>query len=239
MKKQLIATFCAATFVVASSFTLVTDCSGFEQFTKGAQFTMTNYDGKGKVTSTVNSTCENVTVSGDKTIADITAVMNDGEGKQTNSSSYTLTCAGASYYMDMKGIASSIAGSQAKGMELAIDGDMLDYPSGMTAGQSLPSGKVIIKASKDGSLVSTTTVNIKDRKCEKTEDKTTTAGTWSCYKITYVVEGSIDMGVLKMPIPARNVTEWFSFKVGQVRSEYFRGEKLESYSELTKFTKPQ
>jgi hypothetical protein len=34
------------------------------------------------------------------------------------------------------------------------------------------------------------------------------------------------------------VVEWFSFKVGTVRSESYRNEKLEGYSELTAFKKP-
>ncbi len=184
----------AAIVITASSF-VANDCAMFEQFTTGTQYTTTNYDAKGKVSSTVECTTQKVTAEGEKTTAEIAAISKDKDGKQTSSANYTITCTPTSYLMDLKGMAVAAAGSnpQAKDMDLTIEGDMLDYPTTIAEGQTLPNGQVIMKMSKDGSVMSTTTIKIHDRKCEKKESKTTAAGTWDCYKITYITDGVMNM----------------------------------------------
>ncbi|HTF05990.1 MAG TPA: hypothetical protein VK826_18300 [Bacteroidia bacterium] len=239
MKKHVIIACAAIALISGSSFRLLTDCSTFEQFTKGATFTTTNYNSDSKPQSSVEGTVREVTATGDKTIANVDVIMKDGTGKETGTATYDLTCSGGSYMMDMKAFATQQAAhSGAKDMTMSIEGDMMEYPAGMTAGQVLPNGSVTMTMSKDNSVVSTTTIIIKDRKCEKVESKTTPAGTWECYKITYTVDGTMKMGTISMPIPARTATEWFSFKVGSVRTESYKKGKLESYSELTAFKKP-
>jgi hypothetical protein len=231
--------------LTASSFTLTNDCSNYEQFTKGTKYTTSMYDGKGKLNSTVNCTTDAVTVSADKTVADISVIMNDGEGKQSGTAAYQLTCTGTSYMMDLKGIAAAAAvtDSRAKGMDMQFEGDMLDYPAVMVAGQSLTGGNIIMKMMMNGMVMSTTTVTIKDRKVEKIEDKTTSAGTWSCYKITYTTSGVTKMNFMgkssETQIEPEQHTEWFSFKVGPVRTENYKNGALEGYTELTAFTKGQ
>lgn len=244
MKKVHILATSAMLLFLASSFTLTNDCSTFEQFTKGTKYTTSNYDGKGKLTSTVNCTCDAVTTSADKTVADISVIMNDGDGKQSGTANYQLTCTGTSYLMDLKGVAAAAAGtdSRMKGMDMQFEGDMLDYPSVMVAGQSLTGGNIVMKMMMSGMALSTTTITISDRKCEKLESKTTSAGTWSCYKITYTTGGKTKMNfgnnTSETVIEPRQCTEWFSFKVGSVRTETYKSGALEHYSELTAFTKP-
>lgn len=241
VKGKFIHAICALVTVVAASSFIATDCSTFEQFTQGAQYTTSCYDGNGKLTATIDCTCDAVTASGDKTTAEISAIMKDGEGKANDTTKYSMICAGGSYKMDLNAVAGAAASSnpQTKGMEMVIEGDMLEYPSGMTAGQSLPGGDVVMKMSKDGRASGTLITHIKNRKCEMVESKTTSAGTWECYKISYTIDGVMDLGMMKIPMAPRNCVEWFSYKVGPVRTESYSGGKMDGYTELTKFMKPQ
>jgi hypothetical protein len=241
MKKHILIASAAVVLIAGSSFTVLTDCGTFEQFNKGATFTTTNYDAKGKAMSSVEGSVKDVTITGDKTIANIDAVMKDGKGEQTGTSNYDLTCTDGKYMMDLKSMATQQANANGAGkdMEMTIEGDMLEYPAGMTAGQTLPGGKLVMTMQGKGSpMKSVTTIIIKDRKCEAVESKTTPAGTWQCYKITSTQEVTTRVGTMSMPVAPRTSTEWFSFKVGAVRSESYKDGKLEGYSELTAFKKP-
>ena len=152
-------------------------------------------------------------------------------------SSYTITCKGGSYTMDLRSLITPEMKTAARGMEMKLEGDVLEYPSSMKAGDSLKGGEMRMMMSSGNMLFSTTTIIIKNRKCEKVETKTTPAGTWECYKITSTQEFSMKsmMGVTQLP--PRTATEWFSYKVGPVRTESYKDGKLESYSELTAFKK--
>jgi hypothetical protein len=241
MKKHILIASAAVVLIAGSSFTVLTDCSTFEQFNKGVTYTTTSYDAKGKAISLVECNVKEVITTGDKTVATIDVVMKDGKGEQTGTSTYDLTCSGSTYMMDLKSMATQQANATGAGkdMEMTIEGDMLEYPADMIAGQSLPGGKLTMTMQGKGSPMKTvTTIVIKDRKCEAVESKTTPAGTWQCYKITSTQEVTTRMGTITMPIGPRTSTEWFSFKVGAVRSESYKDGKLEGYSELTAFKKP-
>lgn len=240
MKKHITIALALVTIVVASSFTVFVDCTSFEQFTQGTTWTMSNYDGKGKLSSRVDCNTTKVTTGLDAITADVSAKFFDGKGKENGSSDYTLTCSGGDYEMDMRNfVTPEMKKGAGKDMEIKIEGDMLEYPSTMKAGDALPNGtmKVMI-VTKDGQVTSTTNILIKDRKCEAVENKTTPAGTWECYKITYTMEMSIATAMMTIPMKPRTATEWFSFKVGSVRSESYKNGEMESYSELTAFKKP-
>jgi hypothetical protein len=229
-------------FLIAAaiSFSFVSDsgCGDFEQFHSGTVFTMTSYNGKGKVTSVTTSTVKNITNKADGLDADIHANMVDEKQKQLADMDYTLSCAGGEYRMDMKSFAGAAGSPASKDITMTFEGNTLDYPKTMTAGQTLKDGQVVIKSFSNGSLVNTTTVKIYNRKVEALESKTTPAGTWECYKISYTTDISMEIGGMKMPIKPRQSTEWFSFKVGTVRTETYKGDGLEGYSELTSLKKP-
>lgn len=238
MKNHLLIAASAITILLASSF-VANDCTTFEQFNQGVTYTMTNYSEKGKVESTVDGKVSKVATTPESTKATIDVVMKDGKGKDLGTGSYELTCAGGAYKMDMKSFVSPQQKEAYKDMDMKIEGDMLDYPSNISAGMALSGGTMTMVVTNNGTEINNTTVVIKDRKCEAVENRTTPAGTWECYKISYTEEITMKMGAMTMPVKPRTVTEWFSFKVGAVRTETYKNGKLEGYSELTKFTKPQ
>lgn len=199
---------------------------------------MTNYSASGKVESTVDGKVSKVVSGVESTTATVDVLMKDGKGKETGNGSYELTCKGNTYSMDMKNFITPQQKEAYKGMDIKIEGDLLEYPSGMTAGMALPNGTMKMIVTDKGNEVNNTTINIHDRKCVAIENRTTSAGTWECYKITYTMDMIMKVGGMTMPIKPRTSTEWFSFKVGSVRSESYKNDKLEGYSELTAFKKP-
>lgn len=238
MKKTTLLALSAIVLIGASSF-VITDCTTFEQFTQDATWTMSNYDAKGKLDSRVDCKVTKVTTGLDAITADVSASFFDGKGKENGSSDYTLTCEDGNYAMDMRNFVTPDMKKSGKDMEIKIEGDMLEYPSDMKAGDALPNGTMkIMVLSKEQQVASTTNVLIKDRKCEAVEKKTTPAGTWDCYKITYTAEMSMTAAGMTIPMKPRTTTEWFSFKVGAVRTESYKNGNLEMYSELTAFKKP-
>jgi hypothetical protein len=239
MKKT---TFILSLITAAIGFSFAGDnaCGNFEQFNKGTVWAMSNYSDKGKLQSVVTCTVKEVTKTTTLTKADIHAVITDDKNKESSNVDYTVSCEGGFFKMDMKSFAAAASAEQAKSMKIEMEGNTMDYPQTMTVGQKLPDGEITMKLSSDGSLVMTNVIKYHDRKVEAIETKTTSAGTWECYKISYIAdfESTMAMNGMKLPVKPRKTVEWFSFKVGTVRTESYKSDKMESYSELTTFKKP-
>lgn len=220
------------------------NCNDYEQFNKGVVYTMTNYDGKDKVTSTLTATVNDVTKTAAGAKAEMTQVLKDGKGKETNTFNSTVSCDGGTISIDMKNMASQAASPTSKDMNFTFEGSALQYPSSLTVGATLADGtmKMTMSDKKSGTTMSEITTTIADRKVVSKESITTTAGTFECYKITYTlsVQNVMFIGGKTMTIPGMKpseVTEWYSPRVGAVRSETRRGDKLESYTVLTELKK--
>ncbi|TND01573.1 MAG: hypothetical protein FD123_4233 [Bacteroidetes bacterium] len=218
-------------------------CGDFEQFNKGVTYTMTSYNGKDKVTGTTTTTVDNASKTATGASADLTQVTKDEKGKETGTIKSTVTCDNGTYSVDMKSFVSPEMKEGYKNMDLKFEGNALNYPPTMAVGQTLPDGQVKMMAAQNGAAFGTTVVDIKDRKVEAKETITTGAGTFECFKITYTIDLNSMMilptgGEMKMPgLKPRQVTEWFSFKVGAVKSETWKGDKKEGYTVLTALTK--
>jgi hypothetical protein len=238
MKKSISLGLAVIALMSVSSFTVLSDCTSFDQFKEGTTWTTTTYDAKGKESSHVDCKTTKVTTTAEASVADITGNFFDDKGKENGSATYTVTCKGGEYSMDLRNFVTPELKSQARDMDIKIEGDNMQYPSTIKVGDALPGGTMTITMSKDGQVMSTTTVVIKDRKCEALESKTTSAGTWECYKITSTQDISIKTAMMTIPVKPRQSAEWFNFKVGPVRTESLKDGKIESYSELTAFKKP-
>ncbi|MCK6640547.1 MAG: DUF3108 domain-containing protein [Bacteroidia bacterium] len=242
MKKFIILATSVVALATGSAFTMLADCGNFEQFNKGVTYTMSNYSGKGKLTSTVDGNVVEVVKTPENIAATVEVATKDEKGKDTGTGSYKITCTGGKFTMDMESFIAPQMKGRYKDMDLKIEGNTLDYPNDMKAGDKLSDGTVTMHVidKNSGSETSSIIIDIKERKVEAVENKTTPAGTWECYKITYTTEMTSKVGTVTLSImKPRTVTEWFSFKVGAVRSETFKNGELEGYSELTKFNKPQ
>jgi len=86
-------------------------------------------------------------------------------------------------------------------------------------------------------LFSTMKINITNRKVVSSETITTTAGTFTCFKVTQdILVETTTMGI-PMKMNSKS-TDYYSAGTGLVKSEYYnKNDKLTGYSELTKITK--
>lgn len=240
MKKLIVLLACAASLQLSAQ-----GCAEYEQMKKGVVFTMTSYSAKDKVTSTSTTTVNDVKTTATATTADLTQVVKDEKGKETGTMNTTVSCEGGTFSIDMKSFTSPEQTKAYKDMNMTVEGNTLQYPAILTVGTSLPDGnlKMTFSDKKSGAQVAGSNIAITDRKVVAKETMTTTAGTFECYKITYTFNFESVMVMpngqtMNMPgMKPRQVTEWYSMKVGSVRSETWKGDKMEGYTVLTELKK--
>ncbi len=238
MKKHLLILGIAGAALISAT-TVKMACTDLEQLVTGTVYTMTSYDAKSKVQGTTITTVKKVEKGPASVTAEMDMVMKDQKGKDAGTATTSMKCEDGKISIDMKNFISPQMQASNKDMQMTFEGDMLEYPSDMPVGGTLPNAKMIMHASSDGKEVMTTTINITDRKVQAKESLTTPAGTWECYKITYTMDMNMMVGSMNMPgMKPMQAVEWFSPKVGAVRSETWKNGKLEGYTELTELKKP-
>ena len=227
MKKNIITSFI---FVLALSMaTNAQDCFKYFPQKEGTRMETTHYDKKDKETSTAIMTIlKKTNTSGEQRI-DL-RVESTSEGMDsTIANEFAYICKNGKTYVDM----SSYMGnelSKYQGMEVEIDAGKLEIPNNPKAGQTLSDGTVTASISNSGVPFMKITIRIFNRKVEKLETITTSAGTFNCFKLTQNSESKVAFMKVK-----GSTVEWYAEKVGIVRSEsYDKKGKLLSYSVLTK-----
>lgn len=236
MKKHLLLLLAPALLLMAMVPAEICDS---ELFVKGTEVTMTSYNSKGAIASVALNTITEVT----RTATSVTAlghvVTKDEKGKEFGSADMKVRCENGKIYMDIKRFATPQAtAAAARDMTLDFEGQDMEYPTVMTVGSTLPEGLLTMTTKSSGSVVSVTKVRMYDRKVLAKESRTTPAGTFDCYKIGYNIEINMAMGTVQIPVQTRRSVEWFSARIGTIRTESYKGENMESYSEMTKIKKP-
>ena len=193
MKKVLI--FLMAS-VVLSGVTAQSDCKMFSQFKKGFKMQMTTYDKDEKAVSVVDQEVIEVgTENGDMTAT--CKITTDQKKVKDMPDDFTskIRCRDGNIIMNFKDLmGSSKALEQMKGMEMKITGEDVAIPYNLSVGQSMPDNSMIMQMFLNGTQFMKMTFTMKDRKVEKKETISTSAGTFDCYKITYKMSTSMGMG---------------------------------------------
>ncbi|HLG03462.1 MAG TPA: hypothetical protein VI731_07685 [Bacteroidia bacterium] len=236
MKRIMIFSLAAAG-IFGASFVADTACSNWD-FTVGTVTTMTSYDDNGKIQSSSTSTVKKVDAGATKTTVEMESVTNNPKGKEESRGTVIMTCEDGKIMIDISGMIPAENRKETKGTEYKFEGNMVDYPATMSAGQSLPDVVMIMRAITDGTEGMTMTYKVVDRKVVARESRTTPAGTYDCFKITSTNSMAMQIGPMNVPAmkPMQSI-EWFSFKVGAVRMETHKNDKMMNYSELTAFKK--
>lgn len=217
------------------------DCTTYFPAKPGAEVVMTNYDQKGKVTSTsqmkvleVNQTAEGLQIKVESNIeVKEKGKKSKGEENSTLHSNLTFYCKGGEFYVDMKEFMSSMNLDQYEGMEFDISSKDMAIPSNPKQGDVLDDGSMTMIISNNGVKLVTITVDITNRKVGGYEKIQTPAGTFNCFKVTYNI--SSRFGFIKK-IGSSSV--WYTKGVGTVKSEnYNKKGKLTDYSILTKLSR--
>lgn len=217
-------------FLFLAGITNAQDCEVFFPFKDGSVRLMKSYDKKDKLTGSNRQKVISVKdIENGKEIS-VENQSYDKKDKLIAQDSLTMTCQGGVFKVDMHNYVPAETMKGLEGMEVKVDARDLEFPSNLTAGEQLKDGYIKIVASNMGIPMITLLVKIYDRKVEGTDDMTTPAGTFKCYKISQTVEVK---SIGKYTITSK---DWISKDVGTVRSEsYDKNGNLMSYSILEEF----
>lgn len=212
MKNRLL--ILIAFFAICSS-AFAQDCKNFIYMTNGKVIKYSSTNPKGKIITQMVYTVKSKT--GNK--ATVNSQVSDDKGKTISNADAEMICDGNNLKIDMRNFMPSGNSSQFKGMTAKADVSYLSYPAKMNTGETLPDGNFHMEMFKDDQKMSDMTMKIANRKVEGTENVTTPAGTYDCYKISYDTEVKTTTFGIAIPFTMK-ITEWYSTKLGlYIKSE--------------------
>jgi len=194
------------------------------------QYTMSNK--KGKTEGITDYSITNVENSGGLTTATMNMKFTDEKGKEVFVSDYKMTCTKEGIKVDYNSLVPSQMMQQytEMGLEMDISGTDIELPNNLSVGQQLTDANVTVKISMTGMNMSIKVDQV-NRKVEKKETVSTSAGNFDCYVITQD-NISETMGV-KQSFLSRL---WLAEGVGMVKQEmYKKNGDLMNLMELTQF----
>ncbi len=208
------------------------DCGqSFYAMKEKTKITMANYDGKGKLTGTSETTVKAVQSAANGFVATMEVNAKNEKGKAVmEARNFDVSCENGTIKLDIGSMYLNDMAAQMKGMDVKLSGVGLDIPATLSEGQILSDGDSEIKMGSNGMTFMTMKFSIKNRKVEKKEKITVGAGTYEAYKITY----DMDMKVMfKRSIKA---VQWLVPSIGMIKSETYNAKgELEGTTEMTKF----
>ncbi|MBM1105706.1 hypothetical protein JQC67_06080 [Aurantibacter crassamenti] len=209
-------------------------CSKFYPLKEGSSFEYTNTDKKGKIDGTINYTISDVHSDGSATVATFNLNLKDKKGKELFETNYSFSCENGLVKVDYKSLFPSQMMKQytEMGLEMDITGTDIELPNDLSVGQELPDANVTVAMSMAG-INMNVSVSQTNRKVEKKESVTTSAGTFDCY----VLSENSTSKAMGANFEFQTKT-WLAEGVGMIKSEtYKKNGNLESKSELTKYSK--
>ncbi|WP_276372382.1 hypothetical protein [Chryseolinea sp. H1M3-3] len=230
---RLLITFLA----VILSAQLFAQCNEFFPLKENVRYEYEMYDKKEKMTFKMSHTMKNVSGSGDNMSATLAQDMYDPKkGDKISSSELNWTCENGVLHFDMKSMSLTMDNGQQMnmgetGMSMDVTGDRLDLPSNLSVGQTLKDVSYNIKMAMGNMTLMNRTFHVKDRKVEAQENITTPAGTFSCYKVTYITSDDKGRNSSKSAV-------WYAKDAGMVKSEMYTDDgKLTNRQLLVKIEK--
>ncbi len=218
------------------------DCTQYLFLQQGKTIEVTNYNKKGEPNGRNVYTVSNVSSSGGITTGTLSSQMFDKKERPTNTSTSTVKCTGGAIQMDMKFMLPDGPAGKMSSAQVSGTGGILEYPSGMKAGDTLKSGYIVLSNSNNNgpggpggppgpppppnpfsSGGGTLTMWIYNRQVIGPESVTTSAGTWNCIKITYKSKVNYKSGPFPAPNINIDVTEWYAPGVGIIKTQTDRG----------------
>lgn len=204
-------------------------CNQYYNLKEGTSWTISNYDAKGK---SQGKTIQKVTAyseSSDGFEATFKITSVDKKGEQTAMGSSTIRCEGGVIYFNLEDMFPDEAMESMKEFEMTADGENLELPADLKAGQVLKDASLQLHIDA-GVMQMNFKIDITDRKVIGEEKLHTPAGEFNCFKLSQNVYMKT-MGKFEM-----HSIEWYAEGVGMVKSEtYDKKDKLKSYSILTAY----
>jgi hypothetical protein len=210
------------------------NCESLFPMREGVSYELSNYNAKGKFQSkSAYQILSMSDVDGGKE-ATLHNDVKDEKDQIISSADFTVRCKGTIFYMDMKRFVSPEMTSAYKGMDVQMEGDFLQYPSAMKAGDKLPDGNLKMKVLNKGQAFADMDMKMTNRIVKGTEAVKVPAGSFNATLVEYDFESSTKMMNMSLPAMTMHVKEWLVYRNGIVRSEVQdKNGKMTSYSELT------
>ncbi len=219
MKRILL--LASSIFMFAGLSNAQDDCIPVFPDTKGAQIVTKSYTAKNELltTTTYTVTASYGGQSGNDTDMNFTVV--DAKGKTMDQGKIVLSCQDGVFYMNMSHrylLPEETLKMLSSSSEFVAD--YLDYPN--TFAEGTPEDQTFAMDDAQYTLTSKTDkkdflrVSVRNRKYEKSERITTPAGTFNAAKVTFIFE--VYTHKTKTTVQYKGI-EWYSTKVGIVRSE--------------------
>lgn len=211
------------TIVLATlvSFKVFAQCNAFFPLKENTHHEYELFDKKEKLTVKMTYTLKNVKGSGDNMSATVMQDLYDAKkGDKISSADLNWKCENGTLHFDMRSM--TMMGDNGQEMNMAetgmgvdVTGDELDLPSALTVGQTLNEATYTIKMTMGTITVMNRTYTIKDRKVESQESLTTPAGTFDCYKITFLTADNKSGNTTKSAM-------WYAKDAGLIKSENYK-----------------
>lgn len=216
---------------VSSSFLNAQDCVSFIPEEQGTILLHTHYDKKGKITGISELKVDSIETVDSATFFFVRQKHTDPKGKDPVESELEFKCVEETFYVDMTTYIDQETIKAYEDMKMTITTNDMNFPKDMIAGQRLSDGSVKLEI-KAGTMPMIFTVDIKNRLVEDIDSLSTPAGIFPCIRISEDVLSNF--GFMKL---SYHMVSWYSEKIGVLRSETYKGDKLKSYSELTAIKK--
>ncbi|MEO6150291.1 MAG: hypothetical protein ABIP28_09025 [Mucilaginibacter sp.] len=207
MKKKLIITLIAAIAIFSDGF--AQNCDKFIYMTNGKVIKYSATDAKGKKLTKMTYTVKSK--MGNKAI--VQSEIIDGKDKPISKAEVEMICDGNNLKLDMRSFIPGAGLSGFKNMTVKADVSYLTYPSKLQTGQKLEDGVFNMQMFRETQKMADMSFKMLNRTVEATENVTTPAGTYDCYKITYNIEMKTTAMGFSIPMNIK-ITEWYSAKLG-------------------------
>jgi hypothetical protein len=195
---------------------LTSGCQGYMLMEKGVTLVYSDFDAKDKLQGTQTNTIKEITETGGVLKVTMHTISKDAKDKVQSEGDFSFTCENGVIKMDMKSFTNQGMSEGMEGMEIAIDQTDLVYPATLKEGEVLPDGEMTMTVSSGGMQVMKMVTKITERKVEKMESKTTTAGTFDCVRTSQMMSTEMMGRTTKM-----KSISWISLNVGMVRTETY------------------
>ncbi len=212
-------------------------CSTFFPLKENVRYEYELFDKKEKLSGRMAHTIKNVSGSDNDMKATLYQELFDiKKGDKISSSELEWECKDGVLHFDMKSMNLTMDNAQQMnmsegGMNLEVTGDELDLPSNLDVGQSLKDVTYSIKMTMGTLTLMNRTFLVKDRKVESQESVSTPAGTFDCYKVTYLTTDDKGRNAIRSAV-------WYAKDSGLIKSEnYSDGGKLTNRQVLVKLSK--
>ena len=231
MKKILLLLLSALTIQAYSQ------CNNYYNFREGAEYEVSHYTEKGKMTGKSISQVLSVEESGSVFKALIRGKYFDEKGKELTSNDFEYICEDGILKMDMSQFVPEELYKDT-GINFEMEGAYLEIPDNLEVGQSLKDGMIEGKMEMEGNpamAAMTMTIRILNRKVDSKESITTEAGTFSCFKISYNLESTTKVMGINTNVNLKGI-DYMAEGIGVVKTEaYNKKGNLTGYSLLTAY----